>query len=270
MAGQNSVLQALQAQQHKSMSAQGSGKKPPGGKQSIYNFHLAKPPGDRKSLDAAVKMIGPSSASSVQPAKAATHYSVSPANRYQKSFKDTGNHTTVGSARGLGQSAHDTSANPPPNYLSQLINERSLPHASEALQQQQSPVYFTKNAKSKGPLSVHDRNTPSASAKTTPYRTLEGNVHKGPLSAYGKDPILCDDGSMDILEGEDSGGDTVNELSMSQAVLEEAPLPESMDRKRSANALTMTVTPKDYPKSAHVRTEQGLNSQASPHRAPGH
>ena len=47
------------------MSNQASGKKPSGGKQSIYNFHLSKLTQDRKSLDAAVKMMGPSSASNV-------------------------------------------------------------------------------------------------------------------------------------------------------------------------------------------------------------
>jgi len=105
--------------------------------------------------------MGPSSASNVQSAKAATHYSVSPANRYQTSFKDSGNHTTVGSARALGQSAHNDSTNPPKNHLSQLINERPYPQAPETLQQQQSEAYFTKNAQSKGPLSMHDKNTPA-------------------------------------------------------------------------------------------------------------
>ena len=56
---------------------------------------------------------------------------------------------------------------------------------------------------------MQDRNTPTVSAKTTPYRTLEGNVKVGGLSMLEKDPVT--DGS---IEGE-GDGDTMNELSMS-------------------------------------------------------
>ena len=93
---------------------------------------------------------------------------------------------------------------------------------------------------------MQDRNTPTVSAKTTPYRTLEGNVKVGGLSMLEKDPVT--DGS---IEGE-GDGDTMNELSMSQAVLEEAPFPDNMDRKRSVNVIG---SQKDYPLTAQTRLE---------------
>ena len=57
---------------------------------------------------------------------------------------------------------------------------------------------------------MQDRNTPTVSAKTTPYRTLEGNVKVGGLSALEKDGPDSD-GSIEI-EGEN---ETLNELSIS-------------------------------------------------------
>lgn len=67
------------------------------------------------------------------------------------------------------------------------------------------------------------------SAKTTPYRSLEGKLNINGLSL---DKILASDGS---FEPEADAVDTLNELSLSQAVLEEAPLPDCGEPKRSLN-----------------------------------
>ena len=56
---------------------------------------------------------------------------------------------------------------------------------------------------------MQDRDTPTVSAKTTPYRTLEGAVQIGGRSALEKEPAT--DASIEV-EGE---GDTLNELSLS-------------------------------------------------------
>ena len=77
---------------------------------------------DRKSLDVAMKMISPSPGNNVAEKAATTHYTISPANRYCKSFKDK---QQVGSARTLGTIAQNNSVTGPKNYLSQLINDRS-------------------------------------------------------------------------------------------------------------------------------------------------
>ena len=97
---------------------------------------------------------------------------------------------------------------------------------------------------------MQDRNTPPASAKTTPYRTLEGNVHVGAMSAQEKEPNSYHNDSIEDEEEDNIG--TVNEISISQQVLEEAPLPDSTDRKIS---LKMIATPKDYALSEQVRLE---------------
>lgn len=66
-------------------------------------------------------------------------------------------------------------------------------------------------------------------------------------AAFEKDQLNYD-GSVDVLDGQD-GADTLNEISISQAVLEEAPLPDNMDRKRQSMN-TMIEMKKDYPLSA--------------------
>ena len=82
------------------------------------------------------------------------------------------------------------------------------------------------------------------------------------MSALDRDPITYQNDSIEGEEEEDNI-DTANEISISQAVLEEAPLPDNTDRKISHK---MVATPKDYPLSEQVRLEQGINSNASPDR----
>ena len=68
------------------------------------------------------------------------------------------------------------------------------------------------------------------SAKTTPYRSLEGHLKANGLSLDKM--AMPSDGS---FEPEADAVDTLNELSLSQAVLEEAPLPDTSECKRTLN-----------------------------------
>ena len=90
----------------------------------------------------------------------------------------------------------------------------------------------------------------------------------GPSSSVFDKEQPTYDGSIDV---DKDAGDTINELSISQAILEEAPLPDNMDHKRSSvNTLT---TPKDFPLSAQIvqehQSEIKVNTSPDRHSAFG-
>ncbi len=62
------------------------------------------------------------------------------------------------------------------------------------------------------------------------------------VNSFGKAPISFSDAG-EQFEGLDNLDSTVNQFSIDQAVLEEAPLPHQMEKKKSARSTKATLMP---------------------------